>query len=317
MSSTAAWLLTAAALSVLMLLVPESTLEYLSLHVVGEPPINGKTWAEGMHATGGPWGMRWVGIVGLWIMGLGLVDLRRWQPAPWSEREVANVEVVCWAAAAVTFGVVNMAIGYSWWDPQAFLGMGPLFPHSIASLAVLGVLPILARRFFGIPGDGLATLPGHTPSMLPILVVVAFGYGLWSCLWHCCVLFAPSIVFFYLVTKLFQLSAVCVFFFGWGLPMFGARWGSTAAYLVTGATFGLCYPWHTPGFALVFAVFGVVLCDLARRAGSWLAPTLLLYMAYNFHAALPWNGADVTVYGILPASVVLLVALATRLRGQA
>ncbi|HOO56923.1 MAG TPA: CPBP family intramembrane metalloprotease [bacterium] len=309
MKRTIIWLLLGVALSIGILALPLDTLEYLSLNVVGEPPINGKTWTEGMMATGGEWGMKAIGIAGLLILILGILFIARIPFRAIRQRTVKNTEIFAFALSFVLFTAVNIWIGYRWWDPGSLLGMGPMFAHSIAALIVFGLLPTAFGAVLGVPKDGLLNNFDGIKQSIGIIVVIAAGYGLWSSLWHCCSFYIPDMFFFFFVTKLIQLWAMSSFFFKWAFPMLVNRLGITAAYIAVSVCFGIAYPWHTPGFAVAFTLFGIVLCDITRRTGSYLAPMLLLYFAYIFHAGAPWHGYAVSVYGILPAASAVLVAL--------
>ncbi len=52
----------------LVLLIPLDLLEFLSLRVIGEPPINGLTWMEGVESLNGSIFMRILAIDGILIM---------------------------------------------------------------------------------------------------------------------------------------------------------------------------------------------------------------------------------------------------------
>jgi hypothetical protein len=309
-AAAAALIAAAVLISIGMAAAPPRVLEYVSLNVIGEPPINGLTWTQGMQETGGEWGMKAMGVAGLCILVLGYLFLLKRPAADWPRRSVKTAEIAAYFVSVAAFSVVNMRIGYAWWDPAAPMGMGPLFWHSMAALAVFGLLPDVFRLVFKTGPDACAARHDMLLRTLWMLVIVAFGYGLWSGVWHCCSFFAPKMYFFFFVTKLAQLLAVCSFFFRWGFKMFMDRLGPAPAYAITAVCFGLAYPWHTVGFAVAFGVFGLVLCDVTRRTGSWLGPALLLYMAYIFHAGLPWHGAAATLYGILPVSLALFAVLA-------
>jgi len=305
-----AWLAVAAGLVAGIAAAPLETLEYLSLNIIGEPPINGRTWLEGVAETGGDAGMRALGAAGTVILVLGILLLSRIRYREVVRRETTPAEPIVFALAVSLFFAANVWIGYRWWDPAATLGMGPMFAHSMLVLLAFGLLPDVISRFFDTGRPAMSHEGGGLAQALPVLLVIAFGYGLLSTVWHCCSFFAPKMYFFFFITKFVQLWAVTSFFFRWAFPMISNRWGAAAAYAVVSICFGLTYPWHTPGFAVAFVIFGLVLCDVARRAGSYLAPLLLLYFSYIFHAALPWHGARATLYAILPASVAIMLALA-------
>ncbi|MHA1294944.1 MAG: hypothetical protein ACTSQJ_20100, partial [Promethearchaeota archaeon] len=59
-------------LIIIILILPLSVLEYLSIEVVGEPPINGKSWMEGVSELGGALSMRILAIIGVLIIVLTL-----------------------------------------------------------------------------------------------------------------------------------------------------------------------------------------------------------------------------------------------------
>jgi len=208
------------------------------------------------------------------------------------------------------FFVVNVAIGYGWWDPGGFLGMGPLFAPSMASLVALGTVPFIARARWHLEKSDMTTSRAGLPRNIALAATIAFGYGLVSCIWHCCSFYDPKMYFFFFVTKLVQLWAMCSFFFMWGFPMLLQRFKKGwLATIVTSVLFGLTYPWHTVGFALTFMVFGFLFCILARKTGSYVVGLALLYLAYIFHAGLPWHGNAVTVFFIHPMSLALIACL--------
>ena len=131
-----------------IIFIPINVLESLSLNVVGEPPINGRTWIEGMWELGGEFGMKTLAILGFVILGVCILFLMQWEPISFKKRLVRNIEIVAFFGTTGAFIIINFLIGYSWWDPNAPLGMGPLFFHSILSLIIIGLLPELFKISF-------------------------------------------------------------------------------------------------------------------------------------------------------------------------
>ncbi len=105
---------------------------------------------------------------------------------------------------------------------------------------------------------------------------------------------------------------MCSYFFMWGLPMLEAwfKKGPLLPVIVTAVLFGICYPWHTVGFAVTFAAFGLLLALLTRKTGSYLPGLIMLFLAYIFHTGLPWNGPGFTIYVLQPVSIVIACSLA-------
>ncbi len=182
-------ILVGTALSIVILAVPLDILEYLSLEVVGEPPINGRTWMEGVYELGGEISMRLLAILGVAIVVLSSSFVLNWENKPLNKREVNNLELLTFFLAVITFFTVNILIGYDWWDPDAFLGMGALFIPSILSLILLGLLPTLFSKTFKIPRDALAVNTENLKEISITMILIAFGYGLISVVWHCCSFF--------------------------------------------------------------------------------------------------------------------------------
>jgi len=288
--------------------LPLDVLETLSLHVIGEPPINGQSWMAGVEALGGPLAMRVLATLGTAILLPGVWCLLARPNTEVTPRRVARGEVGMFFGVVAGFGAANLYIGYGWWDPAAFLGMGPYFAHSMALLLGLGLAPHVACRVFRHDPPTLANRhDGLLGDLMPVLLI-AFGYGLVSWVWHCCSFFAAKMVFFFVVIKGVQLWAVCTFFYGWGFRMLIEAWGRRwLAYLVTSVLFGFCYPWHTFGFAAAFTAFGLLLCVVTLKTGSYLTGWALLYFAYLFHAGLPWHGPAVTFYVVFPVTLLVLV----------
>jgi cellulose synthase/poly-beta-1,6-N-acetylglucosamine synthase-like glycosyltransferase len=79
--------------------------------------------------------------------------------------------------------------------------------------------------------------------------------------------------------------------------------------MITALMFGICYPWHTVGFAATFAIFGLLLSIIARKTGSYVPGLALLYLAYIFHAGLPWHGAVASIYALQPIAIALVCLL--------
>jgi hypothetical protein len=296
-------------LSVIILTLPLELLEFLSIEVVGEPPINGRTWMEGVDELGGEISMRVLAIIGVIIIVHALFFVLDWENKPLPKRDVNRLEIATFLIATVAFFFVNFLIGYSWWDPDAFLGMGSLFIPSIVSLIILGLLPLLFRRTFQLEKKDLATSTENLKQISIFMIIIAFGYGLISTIWHCCSFFSPTIYFFYFIIKLVQLWGMCAFFFQYGFYLFLNRAKPWVAYLIVSVLFGFCYPWHTLAYAFTFTLFGFALCILTRKTGSYLSGLILLYFAYIFHAGLPWNGPIITFFLIYPISLGVMGAL--------
>ena len=296
-------------LVLLIWLLPLDVLETLSLDVIGEPPINGQSWTAGVEALGGSFSMRLLATLGAVIMLIGVRCLLARPNTEVPLRRVARGELGVFFGVAVGFGAANLYLGYGWWDAEAFLGMGPYFAHSMALLLGLGLAPHVAGRVFRCDPPTLANRHDDLlRDLLPVLLI-AFGYGLVSCVWHCCSFFAPKMIFFFFVIKGVQLWAVCTFFYGWGFKMLLQAWDRRwLAYFVTAVLFGFCYPWHTSGFAVAFSAFGLLLCAVTLKTGSYLTGWALLYFAYIFHAGLPWHGPALTFSVVFPV-VVLVLAL--------
>lgn len=296
---------------VLVLLLPLDLLKSLSLNVVGEPPINGRSWEEGVLELGGPLSMKFLAIWGVLIIFLNVPRIIGQKKEEIPERRVSKGEFIAFITAVVAFFIVNFLIGYAWWDPDGFLGMGPLFFHSIASIIVLGVFPEIAKKAFKFQDDGFFSekSPDLKNTVL-IMVIVAFGYGLISSIWHCCSFFEPKMYFFFFVIKLTQLWGMCTFFFKWGYKMLNQAFKNDfMATILTSILFGFCYPWHTFGFAITFILFGILLCILTRKTNSYVPGLFLLYFAYIFHAGIPWHGGLVTFAVIHPISIALVAIL--------
>lgn len=299
-------IVTAIALICLVLFLPLNLLEYLSLQVVGEPPINGQTWMQGVDSLGGPLSMRTLAIFGLLIIFSLIPLILRWQKKSIEKREVKHYEILFFLSAAVVFFLINFLIGYNWWDPHAILGMGPLFVPSIISIAILGLLPEIAQKIFKFKRMHFAESTENLKKISLIMIIIAFGYGLISLLWHCCSFFDAKMYFFYFVVKLIQLWAMCSFFFKWGFPLFLNITQEWKAYLIISVLFGFCYPWHTFGFALTFMIFGFLICILTRKTNSFLTGMILLYFAYIFHTGLAWQGPLITFSVIYPIAIIVL-----------
>jgi len=300
----------AIAVILIILLIPLEFLEFLSLQVVGEPPINGKTWIEGVVAVGGSLSMRLLAIFGLLIIIFCVPFILNWKKDPLDKRKVKNAEIFFFISSTIIFFIVNFLIGYAWWDPNGFLGMGPLFPHSIISLIILGFLPDISKKIFKLKEkneDDFAESTKNMKEISLIMIAASFGYGLISLIWHCCSFYNPSIYFFYFIIKIIQLWAMLSFFYRWGFKMFlnivKEEW---QAYLIISILFGICYPWHTIGYAVTFTLFGILICYITRKTNSFYSGLVLLYFAYIFHAGLAWNGVLITFSVIFPISIFLM-----------
>ncbi|MHA1426773.1 MAG: hypothetical protein ACTSQI_12370 [Candidatus Helarchaeota archaeon] len=199
-------LLIAIALIIIILILPLDLLEYLSIEIVGAPPINGLTWLEGVDALGGLFSMRLLAILGILIIFTTIPSISQWEKNSTAKRKLKYLEILFFITAALIFFVINFLIGYNWWDTEDILGMGPLFFHSIASLVIIGILPELARHIFKFERTDFAESTENLKKISLTMIVIAFGYGLISLIWHCCSFFEPKMFFFFFVIKLIQLS---------------------------------------------------------------------------------------------------------------
>ncbi|MBD3230420.1 MAG: hypothetical protein GF329_19730 [Candidatus Lokiarchaeota archaeon] len=297
-------------LILLILILPLDVLEYLSIEIVGEPPINGKTWIEGVESLGGEFSMRFLAIIGLLIITLIIPLLLRFEKPQIIKRKVSKTEILVFIITTISFFIGNLLIGYDWWNPDAFLGMGPLFLPSIISLIIIGVIPDIIKRIYGLKGKDLAQSTKNISIISIFMILIGFGYGLISLIWHCCSFFEPKMFFFFFVIKLIQLFGMCSFFFRWGFRLFLNRVKEWQAYLITSVLFGICYPWHTFGFAITFMFFGFLICYLTRKTDSYFTGLILLYFAYIFHAGLAWHGPTITFTVIYPISISIFVCIA-------
>lgn len=307
------FLIIAGCLLLLPWVLPLDVLEYLSLNIVGEPPINGHSWLEGVAELGGEASMRFLATCGGMILILGARlfvrgnPLREGTKLSTPARKVTPGELAVFGGSTGTYFMVNISIGYAWWDPGAMLGMGSLFWPSILSVIFLGLGPTFIRFGFKLPADSFAGSTVSVKQNVPLMGAIAFYYGLLSCLWHCCSLFNETMYFFFFVVKFVQLWGMCRFFFYWGLPLLQQAFHRKApATVVTAVLFGLCYPWHTLGFAVTFMLFGGLLAITTDRTRSYWLGLLLLYFSYIFHAALPWHGAGVTFSVVYPLGIGVL-----------
>jgi len=296
-------------LSIIILILPLDILEFLSLEVVGEPPINGRTWMEGVEELGGDLSMRLLAIVGLTIIVLVVIFILNWKNKELKERNVEKPEIVTFFVITSIFFIVNLIIGYAWWDPNAFLAIGPLYFPSILSLVLLGLSPLILGRVFEFKKDDLAGSTDNMKRIILCMITVAFGYGLISCIWHCCSFFDPKMYYFYAVTKIIQLWALTTFFFKYGFRLFLNVTKPWLSYFIISILFGICFPWHTVGYAITFTIFGLLICYLTRKTDSYIPGLILVYFAYIFHTALPWNGPLITFTVIFPISIGILGVL--------
>ena len=293
-------------LIVIILILPLNILEFLSLEVVGEPPINGRTWLEGVEELGGELSMRIIAIMGLIIVAFVISYVVKIEKDPIRSREVSKAEIIAFFASTIIFFVINFLIGYNWWDPDAFLGMGPLFFPSIISLVILGLIPEVYRKIFKFERADFAESFKDLKSISIYMILIALGYGAISAIWHCCSFFEPKMYFFFFVIKGVQLWGMCSFFFKWGFKMMLNATKEWAAYLIISLLFGFCYPWHTIGFAFTFTLFGFAICYITRKTDSYLGGLILFYFAYIFHAAIPWHGPVITFALIYPLLLAIL-----------
>ena len=298
--------LTATILIILILFIPLEILEFLSLQVVGEPPINGLTWLEGVYSLGGELSMRILAIFGVSIIFLAIPFILTWEKNQLKNRDVNNKEIAFFFTTTLLFFIVNLLIGYNWWDPNGFLGMGPLFVHSIISLVILGIIPEISKIIFKFKREDFAESTSKFKEFSALMILAAFGYGLISLIWHCCSFFDVKMYFFFFVIKFIQLWAMTSFFFKWGFKLFLNKMKEWQAFLIISVLFGFCYPWHTIGFAITFMLFGVILCYLTYKTDSYLPGLILLYFSYIFHAGLAWQGPIITFSIIYPISIILI-----------
>ncbi len=296
------------ALSIVVILMPLTLLEFLSIEVVGGPPINGKSWIEGVNELGGELSMKFLAIIGLAILYLTFLLFLNQKPVVTNSRKANFKEIWLFLIIAIGFFFVNFFIAYAWWDPEAFLGMGPLFFPSILSLVALGFSPFIFKKVFNF-NDGFSQSKVNLKRNLIYMCLLAYGYGLISCVWHCCSFYSSQMFFFFFTIKLIQLWALCSYFFKYGFKLFFDNTKPWVAYLTISLLFGFCYPWHTLSFAITFVFFGFALFYITRKTDSYLPGLVLLYFSYIFHAGLPWQGAYITFLIIFPISVVVLVSL--------
>lgn len=299
----------AIALIILIIMLPMDILEYLSLEVVGEPPINGLTWLEGVDALGGSISMRFLAVMGVLIIIFVVPNILKLNHENKSERVVKKTEIILFISITVLFFIINLLIGYDWWDPEAFLGMGNLFLPSILSLVFIGIAPDIIKKIYGLKSFHFAQSTKNIKKISIYMILVGYGYGLISLIWHCCSFFDAKMYFFFFVIKLIQLWGMCSFFYRWGLPLFRNILKDWQAYLIISILFGFCYPWHTIGFAIVFIFFGLLISYLTKKTNSFLPGLILLYFAYIFHAGLAWHGALITFSVIYPITIVISSAL--------
>ncbi|MHA1697101.1 MAG: hypothetical protein ACTSXT_04080 [Candidatus Helarchaeota archaeon] len=298
-------MLIAIGLIFLILFLPLDILEFLSINIVGGPPINGKTWIEGVYAIGGPISMRILAILGILIILFTIPFILKLSKPKLSARKVNKYELFLFFIIAFIFLFINYEIGYSWWDSNAFLGMGPLFFQSIISLIVLGLSPFFIKKIFKLKSSDFFSSKENLKSNSIVVIIIAFGYGLISLLWHCCSFYSYKMFFFFFIIKLIQLWGICSFFYQWGLNMLLNIVKDWKAYTIISILFGLCYPWHTFGFAITFIFFGFLISYLTRKTKSYYTGLILLYFAYIFHAGLAWNGSFITFSLIYPITIVI------------
>ena len=180
----------------------------------------------------------------------------------------------------VTRAIVNTMAGETGfigrWVRRVRRGPPPLL--YVATLCALAVQPFLSARF-----------PSSADGKLHLYRLIeldhALRHGILFPRW------APDLVY------------------GYGFPLCQRRWGTIPAVAVCAILVGVLTPWHTVGFAVTFALFGVGLWVLMAKTGSHLTPFLTLYLSYITHACLPWRGDVVTWGVIIPGSLVLAVML--------
>ena len=86
--------LLAAVLLCLALFLPFNMLEYLSLEVVGEPPINGLTWMAGVEALGGPLSMGILTILEVVIIFIAIPIILKWEKKPIAKKAIHKAELL-------------------------------------------------------------------------------------------------------------------------------------------------------------------------------------------------------------------------------
>ncbi len=296
-------------LILIILFIPLNVLEFLSLEIIGEPPINGKSWLEGVDALGGALSIRILAILGVLIIVSCLPFVFNWKKTELAKRQVKRSEIIFFLSSTAIFFAINILIGYNWWDPKAFLGMGPLFFPSMISLIILGILPEINLKLFKFQRSDFADSTNNLKESSLIMLIISFGYGLISLIWHCCSFYNGTMYFFFFIIKFIQLWAIMSFFYKWGLKIFLNLMQEWQAYILISILFGICYPWHTMGFAITFSFFGFIICYLTRKTNSYLLGLILLYFSYIFHAGLAWNGGFITIFIIFPISIFLMVLL--------
>ena len=248
----------------LILFLPLELLEFLSLNVVGEPPINGMSWMMGVVMLGGELSMRFLAILGLLIIVITIPLLLRLESPQAKKRAVKRLEIIAFLLTTMVFFIINFIIGYAWWDPNGLLGMGSLFIPSILSILTLGLMPELFKVIFKFERSDFSESTTNISRITIFMVVIAFGYGAISCVWHCCSFYNESIIFFYFGIKAIQLWGMCSFFFRYGFKMLQSVTHEWVAYIVISLLFGFNYPWHTFGYAITFTIFGLLLCYLTK-----------------------------------------------------
>ncbi|MHA1270962.1 MAG: hypothetical protein ACTSPY_14305 [Candidatus Helarchaeota archaeon] len=296
-------------LTCLILFLPLEYLEYLSIEIVGGPPINGSTWIEGVYALGGPMSMRILAIIGLIIIMINVPQLLGWKKQKIERYKVSKLELSLFSIISIFLFVINYLIGYSWWDSEAFLGMGSLFFPSIITIIIVGFTPEIIKRVLKPKNQEFFNSSDNLFKSSIYIILISFGYGLVSLIWHCCSFFEVKMYFFFFVIKLIQLWGMCSFFFKWGLRLILNVLKEWQAYLLISIIFGICYPWHTIGFAITFIFFGILICYLTRKTNSYYTGLILLYFAYIFHALLAWQGSLITFTIIYPMSSLICIIL--------
>ena len=296
--------------AILVFLTPLSLLEYLSGEVVGEPPITGETWIKTDYSIIGEFSMKLLAIIGLIIIVHTFYFVLKIQNAPLPERNVSRLELISFIVIALIFCGVNYLIGYNYWNPNAFLGMGLLFIPWILSYLILGLIPFIFKVIFNFKSEDFAASTTHLFSYLFTVSFIAFGYGLFSGIWHCCAFRGAIEYILFITIKFIQFFCICLYFFMYGFNLLLSKikkpW---IAYIIISFFFALLNTLHTLSYSITYFCFGIILCILVRKTDSFLPAFFFLYLSYIFHAGLPWRGAVETITIIYPISILILIII--------
>jgi hypothetical protein len=280
-------------------------------HLLPGPDRRPLTWADG-HSHSGREAIRVMAVLGALIFFVALFRITRLPDQPLSrETPPRRWEVPAFLVFSTAFVAFSVSLGTSWWDIEHPLYFGRTFPLLIAANLFLGVWPLLAIRIGRLrPRGDLVPARRNVGLAIAVSLAVTVGYGLYSTLWHCCKMWLFADVSYFVAVKIAVLYPMLFFVYGYGYPLFERTWGKRAAVAVCAVLTGALTPWHTLGFAVSYAVFGVALWFLMRKTGTHLTPFLVMYLAYIAHALMPWQGDAVTWYLIVPGGALLLIAVA-------